>query len=105
VYDKIIYGKVINKSKRLEASGSLMYADSDVSFTGTGTFTNTYEGITYEGIATYSLNLKKGWNFVYMIGEDYTETATKITSKIKITTSDPGGLKWYLEKDFKALFW
>jgi hypothetical protein len=64
--------------------GGLMYADSNVSITGTETESDEKDTYT----TRYSMNLKKGWNIVY----------TKGNNRIyEITTTAPAGAKWYFE--------
>jgi hypothetical protein len=110
--DWLTYGKVINRDKELAVYGYLMYSDSDVSITGTGTMTDEYEGektYIHEITITYSVNLKKGWNLIFETEEEHTVTDTstefKEVYKGKATSTDPGGLKWYMKDDFYALLY
>ena len=131
--DKIEFLKVVNENKKLIAIAQLVYSDSNVSVTGTIKETNDYSfalnnyfaGIKYSGKytidyfakgktithdieCTYSVNLKKGWNLCFEIGEDYsrTETSTQVNVvyKGKTTSTDPVGMKWYIYNDFGSLF-
>jgi len=105
--DEIICGKVItqkNNGKVLCAFAGLMYSDSDVSISGTEKYTDENGGNVYENNTTYSINLKQGWNLVYMIDVDEVITGNKTVYTGNMTSSAPGGLKWYLEEDFDALF-
>jgi hypothetical protein len=72
--------------------GELMYADGDVSVTGTETDTDEYEGTTYTLTIKYSVNLKKGWNRVY---QKWTENGNNET--VEITTTTPSGATWHFE--------
>ena len=69
-----------------EWDGSLLYANSDVSVTGTYTEHSENEETT----ETWSVSLKKGWNIMY--SKD-TEAAGKLTREI--TSTAPAGIKWY----------
>jgi len=65
-----------------------MYADRDVTITGT--VEDEEEGMT----VTYSVNMKKGWNVVYMSMNFMTDTIT-------LTTTPPIVLpEWWFEEDF-----
>ena len=84
--DKIVgYFNYEGETKTSEAYALLMYADSDVSFTGSGTEKDVDE--TYHW--SVSIYLKKGWNWAYEIDEESSE---------KYTTSKPSGLKWVFER-------
>jgi hypothetical protein len=76
--------------------GSLMYVDGDVTVTGTETDTDSWEDSegthTETWIIQYSVNLKKGWNMVYI-----KETESGNTETIEVTTTAPAGAKWYFE--------
>jgi hypothetical protein len=56
--------------------GILLYADGNVSVTGSS---------AYDDERTYNLQLKKGWNTVYVVGDD------------EATTQTPSRLKWYFD--------
>jgi hypothetical protein len=100
------YVKIIDKNKGKYVLGYLIYTDSNVTVSGTGTHTyNDYDdygeptGETWTETWNYSsFNLKTGWNMVFYTRDEsagFTATAS---------TTDPGGLKWYLDDDVEALF-
>jgi hypothetical protein len=76
--------------------GYPVYADGDVSITGTYTETEEYDGYTRTDTEKYNVNLKKGWNIVYEKGQG-TENGTTYTYTYEATTTAPVGVKWYFE--------
>jgi hypothetical protein len=75
----------------------LMYANGDVSITGSHTYTETYDldgddlPETYTYIEKDNVHLKKGWNMVYM-----RETVKENnTYEDEVTTTVPSDAKWY----------
>ncbi|MDR2287494.1 MAG: hypothetical protein LBE04_08500, partial [Prevotellaceae bacterium] len=78
-----------------DCQGRLVYANGNVSITGTTTIhTDTYTDI-YFITYTYNIHLKKGWNMVYIrLNYDYEE---KTTEK-EYTTTVPTGAEWYLQR-------
>jgi hypothetical protein len=78
----------------------LVYANEDVSITGSYTESETYdldEDGVYETTYTYiekdNIHLKKGWNMMYV---KETEKENN-TSESEITTTVPSDAKWYLK--------
>jgi hypothetical protein len=68
--------------------GFLMYADGDVSITGSHSFTNSFGGTTAETFN--NCNLADGWNILYIKG-----TQTGSSDEYEYTTRAPAGAKWY----------
>ncbi|MDR0385987.1 MAG: hypothetical protein LBH60_07910, partial [Prevotellaceae bacterium] len=67
---------------------TLIYADADVSVTGTST--QTYDdGAVYTYKTKYNVHLKRGWNMVYN-----RETAK---NEGEVTSTATAGLKWYVD--------
>jgi hypothetical protein len=74
----------------------LMYANGDVSVTGSYTDTETWEDsvggtITETLTEKCNIHLKKGWNIMYYKG---TEKGNN-TYEVETTTTAPSGAKWY----------
>ena len=70
---------------------SLIYVDGDVDITGSSSANIGDLNIN----TTYSVSLKKGWNFWYhhMTHNEFLKTNTSTS-----TTKDPGGLKWVFKE-------
>jgi hypothetical protein len=66
--------------------------DRDVKITGT--YSEQENGLSLK--MTYDASLKKGWNMMFA---SVPITANPKNLNIKITTKDPGGLKWYFGDD------
>ena len=69
------------------AKATLLYTDRDVSITGSS---SEKDGDETE-IFSYSVYLKKGWNWMYSIEE---ESANGKKYSVKLTTSKPSAFKW-----------
>ena len=82
------YGKFDEEKERF-LMAMLSYIDSDVIITGETTI-----GELIKAKAIYDCNLKKGWNFLYILfsGDEENGLVTRTT------TSNPGGLVWIFEK-------
>ncbi|MDR1680341.1 MAG: hypothetical protein LBS12_00955 [Prevotellaceae bacterium] len=84
-----------------EWAGILIYSTGDVSVTGTSTDTYTYDanedGVneTYTEIWKYDVQLKKGWNMMYI------KEIEKGNNTIECENNSivPSGAKWYYEED------
>lgn len=66
----------------------LNYLDSDVTVTGTHTEVGEYTTTT----SSLSLNLKKGWNFIYSSGF---RPSSKGYYTNTMTTAEPKGMQWF----------
>ena len=76
----------------------LVYVDGDVVVTGTEARREEEGDRTYSWTTTYSVSLKKGWNFLYETGtEEVSPDGKTKTYTSSYTTSNPGGLKWYYQ--------
>ena len=69
-----------------------IYTDKNVSLKGSYSET----GDSWREEETINLNLKKGWNQIFETFEySFNENTGNEVSKQSLTTSNPGGLKWY----------
>lgn len=73
------------------AIAQFMYADKPCTVKGTE---NETDGGDYIATTIYDLNLKKGWNEVVQIIDEYVITSSSLKLKTTISTSIPSGLKW-----------
>jgi hypothetical protein len=64
----------------------LVYADKNVTITGTETWVNNYDGKTYT--QKWNCALKAGWNYVFWSNNEATRTETYTTG------ATPSGYKW-----------
>ena len=82
------YGK-LDYEKEEAVIAALAYVDSDAIVTG-----KTTNNDVFKVTATFDYNLKKGWNFMYVLfsGDE------KDGLVIRTTTSNPGGMKWVFLK-------
>ena len=71
------YHKAVNGEN--VAEGTFVYADRDVTVTGSDEET------------IYNVSLKKGWNIIYDVWND--------NGKDEVTTKEVSGMKWYHEDD------
>ena len=82
--------------------GYLFYVNSALSITGTETETNERDITLTERNYTYSVHAKRGWNMWYYFWDRY-GTVTEIATGIRVvlgegeTTTDPGGMKWFVQ--------
>jgi len=90
-----VYGKEDNNSSTV---AYYIYSDSDVDISGT--IKTTDDEYDWEDNENYSLNLKKGWNVIYLIEYDSTYKDGKEISNASITSSPVSGLKWYGNEDW-----
>jgi uncharacterized protein YjdB len=78
--------------------GILIYADADVSLTGSLTYTSSYlspDGEIIEeesGTQTLDVHLKQGWNIAYSRAVNDSDT--------EMTSAAPTGIKWYFSADY-----
>ncbi|MDR3327770.1 MAG: hypothetical protein LBT04_06575 [Prevotellaceae bacterium] len=63
-----------------EIDGTYMYSDTDCSIQG------TLEDEEFEGLISININLKAGWNLVYIIEQ---------SERAEFTTTPQSGLKWF----------
>ena len=73
-----------------------MYADADVKITGT--YTESYDEKTFT--EKYNVDLKKGWNTVYMTQQESMSGFSGIVTTVKPNVD----LKWYFEEELEKLF-
>jgi hypothetical protein len=83
----------------VEWDGELVYANGDVSVTGSGEVEDDddYRERTYLSIYKYNMHLKKGWNIVYT-KRTVVETAIRVANTYEITTQAPAGAVWRFSK-------
>ena len=91
--------------KKLYAIGHPIYLDNSLSVEGTETeINNTDITIIEERNNTYSINAVRGWNMFYEITKDKvitnTDVGTKTVYNYEMTTTDPEGLKWFIEFEY-----
>ena len=101
IWHGIRYYKLIDKSKKMSVWSTLVYFDRDVTITGTGYATDPgRQKFTTE----YDVNAKKGWNWLFTVDLDRTinEAGIEIIHD-KVTTTNPGGMKWYYDEDISKL--
>jgi hypothetical protein len=84
-----------------EWEGRLVYVNEDVTMTGSGEDEESrYDD--YEIFLTYkfSVNLKKGWNIMYIKATNLYSKTGKITDRtVEMTTQAPAGAVWWYEAE------
>jgi hypothetical protein len=81
-----------------ECKGGLMYANGDATITGSGKREETKDGQKISVNFSFNVNLKKGWNIIY-IKLAYTITGKAVSGTYEMTTQAPAGAAWRYEEE------
>jgi len=106
------YGSVSQNSTATSYSisvieGLFVYAEKGVTMTGSTTETDVVDGINVPMNTSANIALKKGWNIIYTASSismkaDNNGNIISMSGTSSLTSTDPGGLKWYYQDDFGA---